>query len=928
MKHPLLLVLVLASVAGLYSPGARADATMSFKINDRSPKVPVARVRWSYALASAPGAATSVTITEGASPGVVAALGDGFHNLPSGDRFRLDAAPTLTNGVTFLYEARSHFTAPNFCIFKAGFPPVSPPAPPTFPKTVTLTFTGPQITQHALGAYTVAGVDAASTLFCQQSKRRASDGVVVGAPPPAPAPATALRLPLDVLLVLDKSGSMGWELPGSPINSAPSRWTVLGTALDQFVALWEQASEAGVTGDRLGLVHFDTAAAPADFGAGSIFKSRGAWATLLTQAKSPIPGGSTAIGAGINTAITKWTADPANFDAVMILMTDGEQNVAPEIAKIDGTDDWALGPVGAPVAGTDELYRKGLAIQTIGFGTPLTLQADLLGGIAEQTAGTSIITASSTGLSAAMQDTLVQALKGNTLGMLARTTGTLTPPALLSAPIPLQVDASASRVTLVLDWTGRRGLFDLLLQPPGGGTPIVPTVRTVGANWIVASIDLPANGPSGVWNAFVRGNDVGSPTGFSLSAYAVDGRLKYSLNFGRDPSGTGDAIPLMVEVVYDGVPLSGIAGGIRLSPAAPAEGAGNILHAAGAGPAPVVDQNATTAKVLQLARDANLLGRTQPKPTGEQLVLLDNGSGGDAAAGDAVYTTRVVGTRVPGRYRFDVVLEWDDPRTGKVRRVESIERTVQPLATEGQTVVVIAQPVPGGNYQLQVTPRDRFGNYVGPGYGKLVRVKLNGTGSVGPVTDPAETGDYTVQVSGVVPGSTPTVDIVVDGKPVRTGQPLVPGTTGGGAGGSGKYAIWGGIGVAIPGNFSNVNKSDWAGTLGFEALLTPSLSAEATLGTHRFDGKSANPDVRATVFGVDGKWYFTAQPARFFATAGVGAYDFHPGSTRFGGTVGVGAQFRLTPQWSLEGRYNLHGVVSNAPYSSYSTLLLAARYAF
>ena len=916
---------VALACAATFAPmAARADATVAFTINNRPGLVPAASVRWSFALnAAAVNGVTSVSITEPGQAPVVATLGGGPALLPSGDLFRLDRATTMVpaspnNGVSLLYTALSHFNAGDFCNLKAGT---------LLPKAVTLSFSGPTITDHAIGTYTVAGTTAASTYFCQQAKRRVSSAPAgVTTPPPAPAPALAKRLPLDVILVLDKSGSMGSGLPGGPA-APPSRWDALKTALDQFVGLWEQASEAGVVGDRLGLVHFDSTAKPADFGGGSIFQPRSAWAGLLTAAKDPAgadTGGATAIGPGLNSALSNWTANPANFDAVVILMTDGEQNRAPLLAKIGGTD-WGLAAAGVPVAGLDELYRKGLPIQTIGFGTPAALEADMLGGIAEQTAGTSIVTATDTGLAIAMQDVLVKALKGNTLGLLARTEGTVLPPG-VGAPIALQVDPSVARVTVVLSWKGRRNLFDLLMQSPGG-TPTVPTIRTQGDGWLIASVDVPTNGPSGEWRAIVRGNDLSSPANFQLSAYAVDVRLKYDLGFARGTVGTGDSIPLAVTVVHDGAPLAGIAGGIRLRPAKPAEGVGNILHAAAAGPQPTdPDQSATTAKALALAQNANLIGRTSPTPTGQTITLVDDGTGGDAMANDGIYTATVTDTRVPGRYQFDLALEWDDPRTGKVRRLESVQRNVEATPAAAQTVVTVRPPA-DGRTTIQITPRDRFGNFVGPGFGSVVQVTVkNAPAIVGPVRDPAQTGDYLVDVTGIPPGSSPTIDIAVDGKPVRTDMPVVPGTTGGG---SGKYAIWTGAGRAIPqGSFANTHKTGPAVALGFEVALNNALSVEATLSGHGLKGKGANVDVDVTQLGVNGKLYFTPGPMRLFATAGVGAYDFDPGSTRVGASLGAGVQYQLTSNWALEGRYALHSVANNAPQARHSTWLLALRYAF
>ena len=59
-----------------------------------------------------------------------------------------------------------------------------------------------------------------------------------------------------------------------------------------------------------------------------------------------------------------------------------------------------------------------------------------------------------------------------------------------------------------------------------------------------------------------------------------------------------------------------------------------------------------------------------------------------------------------------------------------------------------------------------------------------------------------------------------------------------------------------------------------------------------------------TQLGVNGKWYFTSAPLRFFATAGVGVYNFDPGSTRFGGAVGAGrsTSSRRTGGWKAATR--------------------------
>lgn len=915
-----LAIVLLGTLVATPSP-VRADASIAFVINDRSPAVPTARVRWSFALGAAPSPATSVTID-----GVAATLDAGvFAPLPSGDRFRLDSAPAFTNGVTLLYEVRSHFNGSDFCTLKAGT---------VLPKTVNVSFTGPQITQHSIVTYTVAGTTALTTTYCQLARRRVNNATVsVSVAPPMPAVALS-RHPIDVVLVLDKSGSMGWGLPGGP--AAPSRWTVLGTALDQFEALWEQSSETDVGGDRLGVVHFDGNATSTTFGA-SKFKRRDgtipvgqthAWEEVLAAAKAPSPGGSTAFGKGVNLAYNDWIADPASIDAAFVLMTDGQQNVPPLIEEIAATTDLALDNPSDAVPGPVELYKLGIPMQTIGFGIPAALDAQLLGGIASQTTGTSIVTATDAGLSVAMQDTLMQALKGNTMGLLLRTEGSVAPPAGPSVPHALMIDASVQRATFVLSWTGRRGLLDMSVFPPGSTTPAPFAVRKAGATWLIASVNLPAAGPIGEWTVVVRGNDLNAPATYRLSTYAVDKFLKYSLQFNRGRSGTGDDVRLAADVSNKGVPLKGIPGGIRISLDGPQEGLGNILHGSDATGDVVQGPDTMTpydAKVMELAKGGGLAG-TLPKPTGVQRVLADAGADGDEFAGDGVYSTSVGETRTPGRYRFNVVLEWDHPLTGKVRRLEVVERDVHVVADPSSTVVEILPPSPDGSYVLRVTPKDKFGNFMGPGYGNRVKITVNG-GTATAVLDPNQKGVYTVRIAGIAPGTTATVTIVVDNVVVRTNMPVVPTSTGPGS--KGNRAVWLAFGSTYPhGSFSNGFDRDLAVNGAFEYGLGSGWAVEGTIGRHEFEGKNGAPSLEAMQYGLNAKYYFAMPGWRPFITGGIGAYDFDPGSTQFGASLGVGAQVSLNPQWSIEGRYTYHAISGNSPNSRYSTLLLGLRFSF
>jgi opacity protein-like surface antigen len=151
----------------------------------------------------------------------------------------------------------------------------------------------------------------------------------------------------------------------------------------------------------------------------------------------------------------------------------------------------------------------------------------------------------------------------------------------------------------------------------------------------------------------------------------------------------------------------------------------------------------------------------------------------------------------------------------------------------------------------------------------------------------------------------------------------------GGGGGSSRYSLWLAVGSTFPqGSFGNGYDSDFSGALGFEYAFTPAYSVEAVLGGLRFKGKGGTPKLDATQFGVNAKWYLMPADLRPFATLGIGAYAFDPGSTRFGANAGLGLQFDVSPQLALEGRYAFHAVSSNAPNSRFSTLLVGVRFSF
>lgn len=753
------------------------------------------------------------------------------------------------------------------------------------------------------------------------------------------------RLPLNVVLVLDKSGSMSELVPGS----ADVRWNRLKSSVEQFVKVWQVAgappaalgtvSSDGHPDDRLGLVFFNSGT---DDGVldGSFFKSRGAtdspwWTPVNTALTARSPGGATSVGGGISRGRTKLDeVDAVTGDTAIVLFTDGEQNTAPCVMKEGETISFWCNPTVPAAAGSRLILSNNAGVQlakspprgaifTIGLGEGSGVFADLLEQISQETAGRSRITPTGAAMDTAFVDALVDSLKGSTMSLLARTTGTVPAASTAGPPLEVFVDSAVPRVVFATRWDGRGTPIIEIRRPDG--TVVANNPSQAGDRMMVASVDVPAHGPAGLWQArVVRPTSDTTAANYHLSAYAVESRLSYRIT--ESPrTGTGSPVTVTAEVGWDGQGLANLPpGAITVRVERPGENLGNILFdstARGDPRQPGGDQqDSLRAKLDQLNPDGKLAERVSPKPVPGTLVMADKGLGRYEATFDP--------TEVGGQYRFRVDMDWNDARTARIKRVETTERQVPVLPTAAATEVAVQRDPGATTAVITLTPKDRYGNYVGPGYGNLFNVQVAGGTPVLPVADPTVRGVYVIRVTGIAPGADPRVKIDFRGQPLRD-APLSQIATGGGGGASGKYAVWLGLGRTFPhGSFHNLHDGALAATLGFEYMLSPSTSIEATLAAHRFEGKGATPDVDVTQLGVNGKWYFGQPAVRPFVTLGAGAYAFHPGSTRFGINAGAGAQFAIAPRWSLEGRYAYHSISGNSPNSRYSTLQLGVRYSF
>lgn len=631
-------------------------------------------------------------------------------------------------------------------------------------KEIQMRFVGPDITKYNISSYVVA----APAAECSKPSKRSGDMPAQLIPfgdgvAPELSATDGGRHPLDVVIVLDKSGSMSEFPPEAEV--APTKAEILRSAMKTFVASWQEI-DVQQPDDRIGIVFFSNTAAAQSVTGGdppaNFFVRRGTdgpginhdWAPLLAKIDELTPGGGTSVGAGINSGMAQWSSDP-DSDLSMLVVTDGKQNTAPLIEPA-GSGFLALAPVGTF---TNELRQRFVPIQSIGFGVPGAVDGELLTKLALETSGVSYIGISAATMFDNLALTLISILKGNTAALALRHHDVMTDSG-PSAPQPVPVDASVQRAVFSVQWAPPRvNALDLEVIRPDG-TVVKPDSASKTPQSSLQSFDMDRD-DLGTWRVRVRRTASLASAGpstlrvpYTVHVYFVERHLDFSVKVDTPRPVTGEPLTVRARLSWEGKPLD------KLPPAAitvrvqrPAEGVGNILRRTRVQEgASTVDGDSVSAYDRKLARVP--LKRVMPADV-ETLTLVHEKNG--------VYSATFKGTHVPGLYGFEAVLDWNDRRTGRVHRVERVETHVKVRPDPGTTEIVASKNV-RGVVTYRVTPRDRFGNFLGPGYATLLRARLGGKGRLDPKppVDREESGTYLFTARDVPEGERPKLTVTVD----------------------------------------------------------------------------------------------------------------------------------------------------------------------
>jgi opacity protein-like surface antigen len=143
------------------------------------------------------------------------------------------------------------------------------------------------------------------------------------------------------------------------------------------------------------------------------------------------------------------------------------------------------------------------------------------------------------------------------------------------------------------------------------------------------------------------------------------------------------------------------------------------------------------------------------------------------------------------------------------------------------------------------------------------------------------------------------------------------------------FAVFGEAGVAVPhGDFNDFLDPGFSLNVGLEYMITSQFSAEGMFGYQRFSNFFGNTNLYQ--LSGNGKFYFVDHSSKLrpFVNGGVGDYVTDSGTSHFGGNIGGGVLYEVTPRFGIQGSYNFHAFNVGGDGFRFSTVQGGVRFRF
>lgn len=774
------------------------------------------------------------------------------------------------------------------------------------------------------------------------------------------------RPPVDVVMVLDKSGSMDITDSGVGKTRMQALKDAVGTFLDTSAAI-------PPANDQVSIVSFSTTATSATPFRDVVTDKN----NINADVNMLSAGGSTSMGSGLLAAKPMLTPTTGRRK-VVLLMSDGQQNTDP---MVDGppvntaglittycaTDPAPCGAATVPTAQTSLFSDASIQPQfyPVTVGPSINVPAAIDQRIANATHGFYLNTEMPLSL---LDPFFVQLLQNfvrfNSYETVRLISENISPTKSYSAIVPIWT--TSHDAVFSLTWPKQFGMLRLTVTPPGGAQPIVRE----GASGLISLVEpLPPAAPfdpRGDWRIQIEMPTAtgistvtttnGSDIPFNLHLMTDDAAIKAELAVVPGDYKVGDKIGLHAKLTYFGSPILGLGPNagrqIKVDLIKPGESVGDMLSDSTASSLPPASN-----PDLQQGAEAKLFNVLQSNPSllkhDEQkgIALYDDGKPehGDDVAGDGIYSA-LYPAILPGHYNFLFSVESTDWNSVRFSRQQLRTAFVRAVPDTDNTVIrsSIVRGDGGGVLSMVLTPRFKAGpgcvlgdpkcGRMGPGWANYFWFTAAGHTPFKATDNLDGTYTATLNFTGATPPSVSVhfedvLAIIGDAvTPDHLPQPLGLGNSFAHfpncCGTSNKFAFFLDAGAGIPnGTFSSAVNTGFSFNTGVEYIANNHFSMEGIFGYHHVPGASPG-SLNLYQFSVNGKTYLTSGALRPFVNFGIGAYKFSPGTTKFGGNVGTGVFYRLTSRVGLEGVYDFHVVNTPGGATKFSTLQGGVRFYF
>jgi hypothetical protein len=274
----------------------------------------------------------------------------------------------------------------------------------------------------------------------------------------------------------------------------------------------------------------------------------------------------------------------------------------------------------------------------------------------------------------------------------------------------------------------------------------------------------------------------GAPKQLDGALAMVDLHLRASISFDKNSYGTGDTIVVTCKLLAGSTRVRGAK--VVAGPDVPELGLGTYIstHAEKYGPIPVgqLGESRLAKAVHSTSKggdrhlpNAGLLhyfleiDGIEVLPRGPGIFedgtdeLFDDGAHADGDADDGVYANRFI-PKVEGTYTFRFSADGTLPDGSRFRRVITVSTfvgvKVDPASSPVSIIDVASHEGTIGR-QISLTPRDKFGGYLGPFHEDLVQMKASAGTFTGPIESRVD-GSYARTLE-FKRGETPRVEVTV-----------------------------------------------------------------------------------------------------------------------------------------------------------------------